>query len=410
MTSRFLFSFLPLIGALSADDAKVLLVSPPELKGAWTEYAKMRGEQGTPMKVVVTDEIGKKYTKGDLQNKIRLCMREHVEKHGFDIVILGGDSTPDGGLIPDRDTFHKNMWGKDEDIPTDVYFISPTSWDADGDGVYGEFKEDRKAITYPDGKLAVGRIPVRTAEDIKAYGAKVKAHLAGEAIDELAMTCEVRGAYAKVLKSGKEFIPKAWPKGKVSFFFNEMTSWDGEGGKGSFDLSPKNLSTKFSDGKINKWHIHGHGLIDRWVLENHKSFTYDHVGKLKNKDRPLVITTVSCFTGHFDAERDPSITEAMLRQPDGGAVLIVAPCREGKPHFHDPKKDFQLMMREGKLDGTTQTMTSFWVAALGEKKAKAGHALALSKAGLAKDAGKSATYHQGMCELNLLGDPSLPVK
>lgn len=25
------------------------------------------------------------------------------------------------------------------------------------------------------------------------------------------------------------------------------------------------------------------------------------------------------------------------------------------------------MMREGKLDGTTQTMTSFWIAALGEK-------------------------------------------
>ena len=399
-----------LSGVAFADDAKVLLVSPLELKEAWSEYAKMRGEQGTPMKVVVTDEIGKKYEEGDLQNKIRLCVREHVDEHGFDTVILGGDSTPDGGLIPDRDTFHKNMWGKDEDIPTDVYFISPTSWDADGDGVYGEFEEDREAMTYPDGTIAIGRIPVRTAEDIKAYSDKVTAHLKGEAIDQLAMTCEVSGAYAKVLKSGKELIPKAWPEGTVSFFFNDMTSWDGEGEKGSFDLSPRNLTAKFSEGKVNKWHLHGHGLIDRWVLENHKKFTYGHVERLTNKERPLVITTVSCFTGHFDAERDPSITEAMLRQPDGGAVLIVAPCREGKPHFHDPRKDFQLMMKEGKLDGTTQTMTSFWVASLGEKQAKAGHALAISKAGLAKDAEKSATYHQGMCELNLLGDPSLPVK
>lgn len=393
-----------------AADPKVLLISPPSLKEAWVEYAKLRGGQGTPMKVVVTDEIAKGYKEGDLQNKIRLCAREHIDKHGVDTVILGGDSTPDGGLIPDRDTFHQNMWGKDEDIPTDIYFISATSWDADGDGIYGEFKEDRKAISYPDGTVAVGRIPVRTAADVKAYGEKVSAHLKGEAIDELAMTCEVRGAYAKVMKSGKKWIPEAWPKGKVSFFFNDMTSWDGEGERGSFDLSPKNLSAKFSEGKINKWHLHGHGLVDQWQLENREIFTYKHVKALTNKERPLVMTTVSCFTGHFDAKKDPCITEAMIRQPEGGAVLIVAPCREGKPHFHDPKKDFPLMTREGKLDGTTQTMTSFWVAALGDKKARAGHALAISKAGLANDARKSATYHQGICELNLLGDPSLPVR
>ena len=36
--------------------------------------------------------------------------------------------------------------------------------------------------------------------------------------------------------------------------------------------------------------------------------------------------------------------------------------------------------------------------------------LKLSKAGLAEDALKSATYHQGLCEINLLGDPSLPVR
>ena len=395
---------------VEAGAAKVLLISPPALKGAWTKYAEMRGKQGTPMKVVTTDEIAKKYRDGDIQNKMRICVREHVDQHGFDTVILGGDSTPNGGLIPDRDTYHKNMWGHDQDIPTDVYYLSSTSWDADGDGVYGEFEEDREAITYPDGKLSIGRIAVRTKEDIEAYGAKVTAHLKGEPLNELALTCEVSGAYAKVLQSGGNHIPKAWPKGKISFFFNEATSWDGEGARGSFDLSVKNLSGKFREGEINKWHIHGHGLIDRWVLERQESFTYEHVKELKNEERPLVITTVSCFTGHFDAAKDPSITEAMIRQPGGGAVLIVAPCREGKPHFHDPQSDFQLMVREGKLDGTTQTMTSFWVAALGEKQANAGHALAISKAGLADDATKSSTYHQGMCEINLLGDPSLPVR
>ncbi|YCM42488.1 C25 family cysteine peptidase [Verrucomicrobiaceae bacterium 227] len=404
------FCLISLVSAsvLSAREARVLLVSPPELKEAWEGYTKARGEQGTAMKVVTTAEIAKKYEAGDLAEKIRLCAREHIEKEKFDTVILGGDSTPDGGLIPDRDTFHKNMWGNDTDIPTDIYFISPTNWDHDGDGIYGEWKDDQKAISYPDGKIAIGRIPVRSAEDIAAYGVKVKNYLESEVSDELALTCAVPGANAKVYRSGHEIIPAAWKDGKVSFFFNGMTSWD-EGKKGSYDLSNKNLLEKLNEGVITKWHFHGHGLVDRWVLENDESFTAEQVGKLTNLKHPAVITTVSCFTGQFDGKKDPSIAESMLRHPGGGAVAIVAPAREGKPHFHDPKKDFPLMVREGKLDGTTQTMASFWVAGLGGK-ATTGMALMKSKAGLAEDAKKSATYHQGMCELNLLGDPSLPVK
>ena len=87
---KFLIPTFLMTAAAFADEAKVLLVSPPELKEAWTEYSKMRGEQGTPMKVVGTDEIGKKYEERDLQNKIRLCVREHVEKQGFETVVLGG--------------------------------------------------------------------------------------------------------------------------------------------------------------------------------------------------------------------------------------------------------------------------------------------------------------------------------
>ncbi len=388
---------------------QVLLISPPELQEAWQSYADLRKEQGVAMKVITTDEIAKDYNGPDLQEKMRLCAREHIERKAFHSIILGGDSEGDAGLIPDRDTFHQNMWGNDRDIPSDLYYISSNNWDHDGDGAYGEFVDDREAITYPDGSVAIGRIPVRTAEDIAAYGEKVTAYLAAEPSPQLALTCTVRGAYAKVYRAGSEIIPEAWPAGKVSFFFNDMTSWDGDGEKGSYDLSPENLSEKFTSGEVSKWHLHGHGLIDRWVLENDESFTYSNVNALTNEEQPLVITTVSCFTGHFDAKKDPSISEAMLRQPKGGAVIIVAPAREGKPHFHDPKKDFPLMSREGKLDGTTQTMTSFWIAALGEKKT-AGLALATAKAGLADDAKKSATYHQGISELNLLGDPTLPVQ
>ena len=397
-----------LSSALLADEAKVLLVSPPKLEEAWKKYAELRKGHEVLIEVITTKEIEKNYREGDLAEKIRLCAREKIDKQGFHTIILGGDSSPKGGLIPDRDTFHENRWGKDVDIPTDIYFISPTSWDHDGDGIYGEFENDREAISYPDGSIAIGRIPVRTKEDIAAYGKKVSSHVAREESKQLAMTCAVRGAYAKVHRSGAKLIPEAWPEGKVSFLFNDFSSWDGEE-KGDYDLSNKNLLEKLNGEKVTNWHIHGHGLVDRWILERDESFSFDQVSQLKNFKQPAIITTVSCFTGQFDGKKDPCITEAMLRHPGGGAVAIVAPAREGKPHFHNSKRDFPLMVREGKLDGTTQTMTSFWKEGLGGK-ATTGMALAKSKAGLADDAVKSATYHQGICEINLLGDPTLQVK
>ncbi|MDB4436204.1 C25 family cysteine peptidase [Akkermansiaceae bacterium] len=395
-------------GSLWAGGARVLLISPPELEDAWKDYAEIRGKQRAILGMITTEEIDNKYEGVDLADKIRKCAREHIEKHRYHTIILGGDSSPEGGLIPDRDTFHQNQWGKDVDIPTDIYFISPTSWDHDGDEIYGEFKDDREAISYPDGSIAIGRIPVRTKEDIVAYGKKVSNHFFRKESKQLAMTCAVRGAYAKVRRSGSKLIPEAWPDGKVSFLFNDFSSWDGEE-KGDYDLSNEHLLEKLNAGEVTKWHIHGHGLVDRWILENDESFSYDQVAQLKNFEHPAIITTVSCFTGQFDGKKDPCISEAMLRHPGGGAVAIVAPSREGKPHFHNPKKDFPLMVREGKLDGTTQTMTSFWKKGLGGKQTT-GMALAKSKAALADDAKKSATYHQGICEINLLGDPTLIVK
>lgn len=409
LISLFLILSTSLGTAAEDPTPEILIVSPPSLKDAWQLYAKQRTNEFHTATVVSTDDIDSSFEGADLQEKIRGCIRQYIDEHHARWIILGGDSTPDGGLIPDRDTFHENMWGNDRDIPTDVYYISPTNWDHDQDGVYGEWKDDREAISYPDGTVAIGRIPVRTVDDVKAYANKVKHYLAKENTSgSLALTCAVPGANPKVYRSGNELIPAKWPKGKINFLFTDFSTWDGET-NGDYDLSPENLIEKMNEGDVDKWHLHGHGLFNCWVLENNRTLSIKRVKELKNLDHLPVITTVSCFTGQFDNKKDPCISEAMLRHPDGGAIAIVAPAREGKPHFHNPKTDFPLMAKEGKLDGTTQTMTSFWIAALGEKKT-IGEALSISKASLADDAEKSATYHQGMCEINLLGDPSLPVR
>lgn len=407
-----LFTSSSLTLAAEKQSVDVLLVTSVELEKSWQPFVEWKAKGGKSVKVVSTTTIAKSFKGPDIQEKIRQCVRQHIDTEGTRWVILGGDSQPGGeGVVPDRDTVHENMWGKKTDIPTDIYYLSPTNWDADGDGVYGEFKDDREAITYPEGRVGLGRIPVRSAADVRAYTDKVVSYESnypkGDFSNTMVYTCTVPGAYAKVRRSWDDHVSKALPDGKMSRYFAHKTPWDKDR-PGDFQLNCENWIEMINVGVVGKFHFHGHGLIEGWALEGHEMFTAQQVSKLKNKDAYPVITTVSCFTGHYDAKKDPCIAESMLRVPDAGAIAIVAPCREGKPHFTDPKRDFPLMTKEGKMDGTTRTMTYFWELGI-KGKLTTGEALMKTKANLADKAKASANFHMCLAELNLLGDPTIVV-
>lgn len=400
---------------LKEESKKALLVTAESLVAAWQPFVDWKDKQGIEVEVIAVETIAKKKEGLDVQEKIRLFVRSRIEEEGVRWLILGGDSLPDGGgLVPDRDTFHENMWGGISDIPTDIYYLSATNWDADGDGIYGEFEDDCEAISYPDGTVGLGRIPVRTAADVQAYVEKIIAHEShypgNDFGNAFLYTCTVAGAYPKVRRSWDDSISKVLTDGVVERYFANETPWDDKEA-GDYPLSASNWVKLFNEGRVGKMHLHGHGILPGWVMEDNRSlFGFDHVAQLINENAYPMITTVSCFTGYYDAQKDPCIVEAMLRKPKAGAIAMVSPCREGKPHFLNPEKDFPLMIREGKLDGTTRTMTLFWEAGISQNLT-AGEALMLTKAELAEDAKGStnSNYHMCLCELNLLGDPTLLV-
>jgi hypothetical protein len=391
--------------------AAVLLITGDDLAVAWRRFADWKTKNGKATKIVTVARIDKQYKGGSIQEKIRLCVREHIEKHDTRWVILGGDCEPGGkGVVPGGHlTVHSGE--RSGPIPTDIVYLSKTNWDADGDGRIGEWKDDREAITYPDGKVGLGRIPLRTARDVSAFTDKVISYESKYPTDgfakQIIYTCTERGAYPKVRKSWDGFLSKVWKGGKMGRFFAAETPWDQAGRPGSYPLSAKNLSKLINDKTTGKMHIHGHGLLPLWVLEGSK-FTTKDAGKLTNEGAYPLMTTVSCFTGQYDGKADPSIVEAMVRCPKGGSVAVVAPIRTGKPHFHK-RSDFRLMVSEGKLDGTTQTMTRYWSNGLGGGLTT-GQALMKAKAAMVPDALKTANFHLCICELNLLGDPTLDMR
>jgi len=408
-----IFTSLISSSSFALADHDILLITSDKLKEAWLPYVEWRSNSEKTVKIITTAEISKDYKGPDIQEKIRLCVREHIDKKGTKSIILGGDSLPqsknskttvnNAGIVPDRDTIHVNMWGEKTDIPTDIYYISPTNWDADNDGIYGEFEDDKGAITYPDGSIGIGR---------KAYTDKVISYESNYPVgnfgSSFAYTCTVPGAIPKLLTSWEDHISQAMPEAEMNRYFTTQAPWSDDV-LGKKSPNSNNLINIINEKSTGKMHIHGHGLLHCWVLDKHQEFTKNQVTKLNNKDAYPLITTVSCLTGYFDAKQDPCIVESMLRTPDAGAIAVVAPAREGKPHFVNPRTDFMQMTHFGKMDGTTETMTKFWELGIGQDLTT-GHSLMQTKATLAYRAFISPNFHMCLCEINLLGDPTLNIK
>ncbi len=391
----------------AGDRATLLIITSNDLLDAWRPFATWKTQQGKATKLVSVREIAHSYEADSIQQKIRLCVRDHIDNHSTQWVLLGGDCVPGGGVVPGGPTTTHEM--EPAGIPTDLVYLSTTDWDADDDGTLGEWEDDREEISYPDDRVAIGRAPVRNAADVAAFTAKVRSYESSYPTDGFAermlFTSADNRSALKVKKSWDNYISKNWD-GAAQRFFSDETPWDEADKPGSFELNAENLAENINTRTSGKIHIHGHGELDHWILEQ-SAFRAKHVDALDNEAAYPVITTVSCNTGEYDSNQDPSIVESMIRQPAAGSVVVLAPIRTGKMHFHDDS-DFELMMTEGKLDGTTMLLTQFWIHALKNKRST-GHALAAAKNALLDDAKKSSNFHLCLCEFNLLGDPTLPV-
>lgn len=397
----------------TGSDNGILIITAEKLKDAWLPFAHWKTSTGRPTKIITVSAIEQAYKGRDIQDKIRHCVLSHADSGKTQWVILGGDSSPHLPLVPDRDSKHSVFGGRINynDIPSDSYYVSSKSWDTNQDGVYGEWTKDRDSLAYTHDNIFIGRIPVRVTEDVEAYTQKIISYESNYPSDHFADTLlytgTVEASFPKLRTSWNE-ISTHW-EGKGLHYFSNATPWDKEK-PGDYALSTPNLIYKLNSKSYSKLHIHGHGFLPVWQLEGKHSFTAKNVREMTNKDAYLCLTTVSCFTGEFDSDLDPSITESMLRQPEAGAVIAITPSREGLPIFHDPANDLKKMVTEGKMDGTTSLMTSFWKNGLSSSAISAGEAFHLAKKEMTPDALIHSGYHWCLSELNFLGDPSIDLR
>ncbi|MFO8133383.1 MAG: C25 family cysteine peptidase [Thermoplasmatota archaeon] len=171
------FSYtVPAAPVLTADEYDLLVLAPSGYADALQPLLDYKNDHGTPAMLTTLDDIPE--TGDDVQESIKLYIKEAIETWGITSVLLVGGGVDDGVQFPVR-----NAWissGSYEDnFPSDLYYAdiydangSLSTWDANDNGKYAEYEADMSAVdVYPD--VYLGRLPATSASQVSAVVDKI---------------------------------------------------------------------------------------------------------------------------------------------------------------------------------------------------------------------------------------------
>jgi hypothetical protein len=335
----------------SGGDAQYLIITRPMFLDALQPLVALKSKRMT-VKVVTVDDIVVNYPSGrDIPEKIRKCIIDHYTSHGTQWVLLAGDadfydlyqlSAPRYVLDNPWEVPTRYVWNPVDDLeeactglnwhyqPTDYYYAGlDGTWDADGDGRFGENKAvcgvgideaDWFADVYV-GRMTIGRMPAPPEE--YTMQAIVNKTVAREiepqrSIDNVSLFGDTLFDAYRDGKTLKRYIKNTYLQSVGNVY--EYYTQDG---------------TLDSQAFINDVNAHDPMVINAAGHGNpyYMSFV-DTTTPAAITNSGFTMYAMACMTNAFDvnegmysASYDPCLGEALLRDPDGGAVGYIGATR-----------------------------------------------------------------------------------
>lgn len=312
------------------------------------EYREINWNGGKIEVVDIADAIRNQEGADDAA-KLRAYLRHRLLEDGIDYALLGGDDK----IVPVRYFTYPGLEHNLDDLdnwPAEIYYSTlEADWPAD-------------SVANPIPlvpSVVVGRLPVREAVDVEGYLNKLISYEKG-AFRDVRGKCLLTGVSAFFTYEGsniKEVVNdgaaqfnsrgsgpvsdgELWarlmfrdtamihnPPREVRCLFDTVSSWDMEA-PGSYGITAQRLVEKLNLG----WEFlinNTHGYYDSFVISKNKDdyFTVKDAAALKNLT--AVVAAVSCLCGGFDHGIDPSLSEALIRNPKGGSLVYYGCSRLG---------------------------------------------------------------------------------
>ncbi len=316
---------------------------------------------------------------------IRNAISHYVATRGTEYVLLGGDTD----VVPSRDAYD---FFYDQGIPCDLYYADlDGTWDEDGDGRWGEVDDDAVDMLSD---VFVGRAPVRDAADAALFVDKVLAYEGApfDAVADFQLDMVLLG---EILWDD----PDPYTDGGVAL---DMLVDDYVPSRFG---SPTRLYER--DGTLSKTSAlaaldAGSGIV---VHEGHANISRASVGPenlvngdldaLGNGARGGLFYSVGCWSAAIDHD---TFAEHWLRSATGGGVAYVGNSRYGWGCPGYPGQCVSDLYSQ-------QFMNSLFEKEL----VHAGVVHADAKHHYAGIARTDDYMRYAMYELNLLGDPEMPI-
>lgn len=316
-----------------------VIITTEELADAFKPLMLWKKTKGLKACITTVEWIKEKYPADDVQASIKYYLYDMYKNSKLKFALLGGDDT----VVPVRKCrCNTSSQGKDL-TPTDLYyacFNNDFLWNANGNDVYGEMKDN----VGMDPSIFVTRAPVRTAADVKAFVDKVIGYektplekgwnnnilMAGNYL----FTYKENGVtkYDDAERQGdrlyKNYIAPYW-NGERKKFYNSGSDFGAD-----YTLNVENFHEQLSKGYTFVEMI-SHGKPVSWKLDNGLEYFTTDVEKLENKGY-TIITTNACETNAFDdyldwesKQNDPCLSESFIRSTKSGVVAYLGSSRYG---------------------------------------------------------------------------------
>ncbi|KPA17794.1 secreted protein containing Peptidase S8 and S53, subtilisin, kexin, sedolisin [Candidatus Magnetomorum sp. HK-1] len=312
-----------------------LIITSELLKTAFQTLADHKSNMGMDAEIVTTEYIFDHYNGKDSQEKIKQCIIDYATNKGTLWLLLGGDDS----VIPDRNCYLKVFDEIDYTIPTDLYYagLDDLDWNDDNDLKWCEPEYAGDTVDlYPD--VFIGRAPVQTVNEAEIFVEKTIRYVNEPPSSDFA---------ERSLFAGNElwnsWDGKSDAHHRSEDMWHTMISpyWTGEHFRlydtgtdfpsNEETVNPQNLLNLVSDG-FGLVFVATHGNQTFWDLQNQTHFTTSNALECGNQYKQGILYTIACNTNAFDREKyasDPCLSEAFLRNPNGGMVAYIGSSRFG---------------------------------------------------------------------------------
>ena len=307
---------------------RYVIVTSEELAPYFKPLAQWKTQKGIKSKVVTVEEITALYPNMDIPLAIKTFFKNEYENNNLKYALLGGSDC----VVPARKCYAKN-YAETTVMPADLYYAcfgNCFSWDANGNGIYGELEDSISMV--PD--IVVTRASVRDVSGAQAFVDKILGYEKDPDAKGWGNDILMCGAKRRTAPNGhsdsesdgeelfKYFIAPYWNGTRMRFYDTYTDFTEGA----DYDLTAENLQYELSKGYTFVDMI-THGNSERWSLEAENKYYGKQAGELKN-ERYTIITTTACSTNMFDRP-SPCLGEMFINNAYSGVVAYFGCSRYG---------------------------------------------------------------------------------